>query len=479
MIVDVEDTIVAVASPPGGARRGIIRISGNQTLKCLKQAFKFEATFKTEYLRQRCSLDCELRLNEQGGSLPGKLLVWPDCRSYTRQPTAEFHTLGSPPLLQLATAAICRTGARLAEPGEFTLRAFLSGRIDLTQAEAVLAVIDSKNQSQLDSALRQLCGGLTGPFTEIRAALVTVLAELEAGLDFVEEDIEFISQADLEASLTSARNQLAAINQQIQRRNLNREALIIAIAGPPNAGKSSLFNALLGDERAIVTDTEGTTRDFVSATLHWDQLNLNLIDTAGIVERLFSPHTAAERHIDSQAQFQTRTVLDQADIVLLCLDLNNFRPRFSSMVEALNRRDPESVIAVLTKTDLEPGKASGAIAELTGLRADIGRPGPVIATSSHDLSGLEQLRQVIVANSRQCQQNGGSFVAATATRAATSLESAEDSLVSALQAAREGLGLEIVASEIRQSLDELGSVVGTVYTDEILDQIFGRFCIGK
>jgi tRNA modification GTPase len=477
MTFDIDDTIVAVASPPGGARRGIIRISGNETLERLKRAFDFSEPFEPAQLTRSCSLPCELKLRDQA-RLPGKLLVWPDCHSYTRQPSAEFHTLGSPPLLQLATAAICRCGARLADRGEFTLRAFLSGRIDLTQAEAVLAVIDSKEQSQLESALRQLSGGLAAPLANIRTTLISVLAELEAGLDFVEEDIEFISQAELEASLTHARNQLAAINEQIRQRHLNREACMIALVGPPNAGKSSLFNALLEDYKAIVTNVEGTTRDFVSANVRWNQCDLTLIDTAGVAELMFS-NAATDRAIESQAQFHTERVIDQSDVVLLCLDVASFRQQAGGLFELLNSRDPQSVIVVLTKTDLEPAGSTLAIAECAGLLTSRGYSGQVIATSSQDLSGLEQLRQTLVAHSRKREQMESSFVATTATRAATSLESAERSLVSALRAAEEDLGLEIVAAEIRQSLDELGTVVGTVYTDDILDQVFGRFCIGK
>ncbi len=478
MTFDVEDTIVAVASPPGGALRGIIRISGDDTLLCLERAFDFSEAARPTQLTQRCSFACELKLGDRA-RLPGKLLVWPDRRSYTRQPSAEFHTLGSPPLLQLATAAICRAGARLAQRGEFTLRAFLSGRIDLTQAEAVLAVIDSQEQSQLENALRQLSGGLAGPLAEIRAALISVLAELEAGLDFVEEDIEFISQADLETALVNVRNQLATINEQIRQRNLNREAPVIALVGPPNAGKSRLFNTLLQDNKAIVTNVEGTTRDFISATVRWDQIDVNLIDTAGVAAEFLGPLPDFNSDVETQAQFQTRSVVAQADTLLLCLDIVNFRQQVFRMLKVLNRDDPRSAITVLTKSDLAPDSVPGAIVELKRILKSRGYEGQIIPTSAQDLSGLDSLRWAIVASSRARQQLECSVVATTATRAATSLESAEKSLASALMAAREELGLEIVAAEIRQSLDELGTVVGTVYTDDILDQVFGRFCIGK
>jgi tRNA modification GTPase len=191
------DTIAAIASAPGGAARGIVRLSGPGVLDCLKRSFVIadEQCSSLEAILAAHAVRGTLRLPTT--RLPCELYYWPGARSYTREPLAELHTLGSPPLLASALAALCQAGARLAQPGEFTLRAFLAGRLDLTQAEAVLGVIDARGRTQLDAALAQLAGGLSAPLGRLRERLIDLLAHLEAGLDFVEEKIEFISSAEL------------------------------------------------------------------------------------------------------------------------------------------------------------------------------------------------------------------------------------------------------------------------------------------
>ena len=183
-------------------------------------------------------------------SVPCDLFLWPTDRSYTREPVAELHTIGSPPLLQAALAAVCRAGARLAEPGEFTLRAFLAGRIDLTQAEAVLGVIDAARRNELDAALAQLAGGLARPLHQLRDDLLQLLAELEAGLDFVEEDIRFISQQEVARTAASGSELLEDVAKQMTSRLHGESFPQVALVGPPNAGKSSLFNAMVTTVRS-------------------------------------------------------------------------------------------------------------------------------------------------------------------------------------------------------------------------------------
>ena len=278
--IDIEDTIAAIASPPGNAMRGIVRISGPNTVKVIDGLFAPTTGRLLSSIRKTDALagvfqvpdgkfagsdslgESKLQNRTRAISIPGNLLIWPTRQSYTRQPTAEFHTVGSTPILQMVLNAVCHAGARLAKPGEFTLRAFLTGRIDLTQAEAVLAVIDSDGQQQLDIALQQLAGGLAGPLGDIRGQLMGTLAELEAGLDFVEEDIEFISQAELTNQLTVANDQLTKIVNQISSRDLASDSVKAVLYGMPNSGKSSLFNALTQSETAIVTKVPGTDNGF-------------------------------------------------------------------------------------------------------------------------------------------------------------------------------------------------------------------------
>ena len=261
-----DDTIAAIASPTGSGRRGIVRISGPEVAKIVAASFQFDDNGSPQNLtdiKRAARLTGSIKLSHD--LLPCTLLFWPDERSYTRQPSAEIHTFGSTPLLEMTLQRLCEHGARLAEPGEFTLRAFLSGRMDLTQAEAVLAVIDAESGKKLSIALDQLSGGLAGPLAETKLKLMNVLAELEAGLDFVEEDIEFIASDQIVAALSDGLKHLETIEQQISQRDDDDQSFKVAFFGLPNAGKSSLFNALIGSENAIVTDQAGTTTDFVTA----------------------------------------------------------------------------------------------------------------------------------------------------------------------------------------------------------------------
>ena len=264
--LDVDDTIAAIASAPGSGLRGIVRVSGPQTVELVEALFESYDSHSFPNRLRPTSTRGQLAVDE-GLKVDIDLYLWPTKRSYTRQPTAEFHLVGSRPVLEMVLNRLCGCGARLARPGEFTLRAFLSGRIDLTQAEAVLAVIDSSGEQQLDTALRQMAGGLAGPLGAIRDDLMGTLAELEAGLDFVEEDIEFITHSQLLEQLERAGQKLEKIQQQISLRDRGAEAPRVVLWGEPNSGKSSLFNALLGTQESIVTEVAGTTTDFLVGEL--------------------------------------------------------------------------------------------------------------------------------------------------------------------------------------------------------------------
>ncbi|HND54323.1 MAG TPA: 50S ribosome-binding GTPase, partial [Pirellulaceae bacterium] len=290
---DPSDTIAAIASAPGGSLRGVVRISGPDCLECVRALFRPTraksvdaaspsasfATLKRDSATTRDTLRSDDEPSAAGparviaglvalpapwGELPVELYWWPGVRSYTRQPTAEFHTLGSPPLVGALLAAACRSGARLAEPGEFTLRAFLAGRLDLTQAEAVLGVIDARGRTELDVALRQLAGGLAQPLQRARSELLDLLARLEAGLDFVEEDIEFVTAAELDEACQAIERLLSDVAARMRTRETAGGELRVALRGWPNVGKSSLLNALAGRTAALVSGVPGTTRDYVA-----------------------------------------------------------------------------------------------------------------------------------------------------------------------------------------------------------------------
>lgn len=457
---DVDDTIVAIASAPGQAVRGIVRISGPQMAACLDSLFRPDDGIAIANRKDNAAITGQVPVFDDN-HLKADVLVWPTERSFTRQPTAEIHTVGSTPILQQIVSFACKHGARLAKPGEFTLRAFLSGRIDLTQAEAVLAVIDAEGDRQLSTALHQLAGGLAGPLGKIRDDLMSILAELEAGLDFVEEDIEFISQSDLEHQLQDAFRQLKKIAEQISRRDVAVDGAKVVLTGLPNSGKSSLFNALTQTQNAIVTEIAGTTTDFNSARVELNSSAFELIDTAGFELTLNKPEEA----VMGQAQTFRQQQQEQADLRLLCID-------GSKELTAWDRQQisqaQTSTIVVVTKSDL----VSTPVALLEGC------PFPVVQTSVFDPASLMELRQQI-GESLTASPASESVVGSTVMRAKDSLEEAQQCVQRALESSQQQFGEELVAAEIRQSLEGLGQVAGTVYTDDILDLVFGRFCIGK
>jgi tRNA modification GTPase len=510
MTYHLDDTIAAIASAAGGAARGIVRISGpsavDQVAKCFtpddgrpldqvkrasaiagQVALALDHTALDHTALDHTALDhTELDHTELDNAelrqMPCDLFLWPTERSYTRQPVAELHTFGSPPLLRALLATLCNSGARLAEPGEFTLRAFLAGRIDLTQAEAVLGVIDAQHTDQLQIALGQLAGGLAAPLQQLRDELLHLLAEIEAGLDFVEEDIEFISADEVTARLQAVTAHLREISTKLSSRSVDAVDYQVVLFGPPNAGKSSLFNAMiaryarpnsLGEQTrptAIVSPERGTTRDYLVAPIDLARAICELVDTAGIESSLATnegdsnpPQLAAQ--ITAAAQNLSSAVRQQATLRALCIDIDSF-------AEVDNHtRNGACDLVIVTKADQ---------ADLPWALPSTAIPVPVVVTSSVTGQGLDDfrdaLRQLLLTTNHADQ---GVAVAATADRCRDSLRTAEAAVSRASGIAETRGGNELVAAELRAAVAELGKIVGAVYTDDILDRIFSTFCIGK
>jgi len=435
--------------------RGIVRLSGPNVVSCLQGCFAADDETSLEDIHHSMCLTGRFKADTLSCDLPCDLYLWPTSRSYTRQPSAEIHTVGSPPLLESVISTVCGSGARLAQPGEFTMRAFLAGRLDLTQAEAVLGVIDAAGQHELRTALAQLAGGLAKPLHDLRDQLLDLLAHLEAGLDFVEEDIEFISPAEVQQKLIDAIDVVNGIIQRIRDRSDRLPERRVVLTGWPNVGKSSLLNALAGRQVAIVSDQSGTTRDYLTGTVEVAGVPIRLIDTAGIDEQhpSQSPLALAQRHSSEQSV--------QAHLRLFCIDSTR---RLNLWEREQIGQQVESTLIVLTKCD-QPSSTDF--------------DGQAVRTSSSTGDGLEELRMRIRDRLVQSAGDDAAVLGTTGARCAESLRLAMDSLKRALSANGNELGEELVASEIRLALDELGRVVGVVYTDDILDRIFGRFCIGK
>ncbi len=470
----LDDTIAAIASPPGGAARGMVRISGPRTLEVVRRFFqpddRTELSPPASWETGRPSaMAGSLRLPQMASPLPCELYLWPAGRSYTKAAVAELHTLGSPPLLQSVLNALCAAGARLAEPGEFTLRAFLAGRIDLTQAEAVLGVIDAVDPDELDVALSQLAGGLAGPLHALRDGLLDLLAHLEAGFDFADEDLPFITADQLRRQLAEALGHVARLARQMDCREETAGAIRAVLVGWPNTGKSSLFNALAGDADALVCQRPGTTRDYLTADLDLDGVKCQLIDTAGL--QIQSDGSAAVADVSGSVQQAAQMVSLQqsrrAHVRIFCLDSTRGPNDWER--NELVRTDDHRRIVVLTKIDA---------------RRETGHTEDGLPTSSMTGEGIDALREALRgavltagASGGLCQQYG--VVAGTAARCRQSLRLAAESLKRAQEIVCAGGGEELVAAEIRVALQELGKVVGAVYTDDLLDRIFSRFCIGK
>jgi tRNA modification GTPase len=452
----LDETIVAIASPLGGAARGIVRLSGLNVRGCLEKCFRPEPPQNLASATCAVVVQGVLWLEGIASPAPCELYLWPGKRSYTGQPVAEVHTLGSPPMLEAVVRAACHGGARPAEPGEFTLRAFLAGRIDLTQAEAVLGVIDAAGTAELDAALKQLAGGLAAPLRRLRDDLLELLAHLEAGFDFADEDLPFITADELLSQLRAASLQVDEMVKKLAFRGESAARVRVALVGPPNAGKSSLFNALSGRPGAIVSDIAGTTRDYLTAELDLDGVKCELIDTAGIDDDTTCGPAAG---IESAAQLVTQEQSRTAHVRVVCVEAA--REKEATTGKAASSEQ----IVVLTKCDR--------------IGAQHISDASTIPTSALTGVGTHELKSAIREAVLRASIPQSEVVAGTAVRCGESLRLAAASLDRAQAAVSAGLGEELIATEVRFALHELGKVAGTVYTEDVLDRIFSRFCIGK
>jgi tRNA modification GTPase len=442
MIPHSDDTIVALSSAPGGAARAIVRLSGPQALTIARTLFSSSTEIQPDCRR---ASDGELRLPGVHSSLPCDLYFCPAPRTYTGQEMVELHTLGSPPLVELLIAELMRAGARSAQPGEFTLRAFLAGKLDLPRAEAVLGVIEAGNRTELKQALTQLAGGVTRPLDGLRDDLLNLLADLEAGLDFADEDIQFIEREQLLLRISKGLAQLTLLQKQLDQRSVSARPFRVVLAGRPNAGKSSLFNALTGGQ-ALVSAESGTTRDYLVQKLNLDGMTIELVDTAGW-------QTTADT-INDQAQTLGKEQAEQCDLLLLCVEADASPTDAEQAI--LDQRHPPALL-VGTKCDLSKLTADLATSAITG-------------------AGLPELRAELAERAKAHAQPA----------MAPSLSRCRGHVATCLEHLRRAHELtlfeepaELLALEVRGALDQLGEMVGAVYTDDLLDRIFSRFCIGK
>ncbi len=465
----LNDTICAIATPLGEGGVGIVRISGEKamdiaaSLAVLRSGIPL-ASAAGHTLHHADILDPSD--STRHAPLDEALVaVMHGPKSYTGEDVVELQCHGGMVILQTICEALVRAGARLAEPGEFTKRAFLNGRLDLAQAEAVLDTIRAKTAGSLRIAQEQLRGALSHEIDTVRETLIGLLAHVEAGIDFVEEDIAFIPTAELTTGLQRSHGTVSHLLAHSREGRILREGVTAAIIGRPNVGKSSLLNALLKTDRAIVTAIPGTTRDVLEEALNIRGIPVRLLDTAGIRD------TADP--VEQEGVQRSRTAQRQADLVLIVLDGSAplTEEDRSLLREAPPDKDQKRLV-VVNKVDL-PSRNDPALLPSEGPDC------AVVKVSAKTGDGLDDLRDRIRALLLRPDLESRETVLITHLRHQTALQRTLDSLGAALASIDAKAAGELIAMDLRAAIDALGEITGAVSTDDILDRIFREFCIGK
>ncbi len=451
-------TIAALATPPGTAGLAVIRISGDDALRCTAAVFhgKDLASVPTHTAHYGSVRDA-------AGTLIDEVIatVFRAPRSYTGEDSVEISCHGGSAVTRGVLAALLETGARHAEPGEFTRRAFLNGRMDLVQAEAVADLIHAQSRDAHRASMEQLEGALSAHVREIREKLMHAASMLELSLDFVEEDVSFLSAEELLELVREADRSIGTALDSFGTGRLVREGVRVALMGLPNVGKSSLLNALLETDRAIVTDIPGTTRDFIEEPLLLRGQLFRFIDTAG----LRSTGDIVER----EGIARTHAIMREADIVCMLSEATEGQRGHDALSELFPAFRPEQeVLRLYTKSDLIDA----------GLRDVL--PGAGIPVSVRDKVLLDQLRDRLSEIGRDmCRPTERARILVTNARHADCLRKGRAALQRAVAALGAGRTEEFVAIDVREAIEALGEMIGEVTSDDVLNGIFSRFCIGK
>ncbi len=471
----LEDTICAIATPVGEGGIGIVRLSGPHALAIASRLIRLRsgaslssvATHKL-YLADllipasdQPSVSCvERNLSSVVPLLDEALIVYMKApRSFTAEDVVEIQSHGGALVLAALCKACIAAGARLAEPGEFTKRAFINGRLDLSQAEAVLDTIRAKSAAGLNAAQRQLRGDLGREVEHTRATLLMALAHVEAGIEFVEEDIAFLQREELLRVVSDAANIVQKLEATAQQGRILRDGARVVIVGRPNVGKSSLMNRLLREDRSIVTAIPGTTRDVIEESINVGGVSINLADTAGIRQ--------SSDVVEQEGIRRTRSAQTEADLVLIVID--GSVPLTSEDREVVKSAMEQKHVVVINKSDL-PSRVG------EDLRALGDRAYPISAKTG---LGIDRVRATIRSELISSGLEANEDVTVTNVRHAAALRRAADSLQQALESVRHGMAGEFISMDVRAAADALGEITGTITTDEILERIFSEFCIGK
>lgn len=457
---NLDDTISAIATASGRSGIGVVRVSGSKSL------FIIEQLFRPREQRPLCANTARVGhiFDPQSGEIVDEAVVtfFQKPKSYTGDDLVEISCHGSPVILRRVLELTIEQGARLAHPGEFTLRAFLNGRIDLTQAEAVRDLIEAQTLHQAKVAVQQLQGSLSKQLQPIKEALKEMIVHLETAVEFVEDDVKPESLDLMTAKLDDLLKELTILEQSFGYGRILREGIELVIIGRPNVGKSSIFNRLLNKDRAIVTDIPGTTRDTLSDAVSIAGIPVHITDTAGI--------RSATDPVEKLGVIRTRTAMTDADLILVVLD----------GADELTQED----LSILSETHLFPRlialNKSDLPSRFTPDRIEsVASNSPCISVSALTGLGIEELRKKIVEMVTQHSNVAIENVILTNSRHHELIVHVIESLKEARKAAEEGYSEEVVLVGLHQGLRLLGEITGETTIEDILDKIFSTFCIGK
>ena len=467
------DTIVALSTPPGAGALAVIRLSGTAAVAITAGVF----SKKTLAAQLGHTLHYGTLRDPESGAILDEVVValYLAPRSFTREDVVEISCHGSDYVVRQVLSLMLRRGARLAEAGEFTKRAFLSGAMDLAQAEAVADLIAADSALSHRVALNQLRGGFSQELRELRARLIKFAALLELELDFGEEDVEFADRTGLALLLAEVRGVVAGLLRSFELGNVIKNGITAVIAGRPNAGKSTLLNALLREERAIVSAIPGTTRDFIEDVVSIDGLRFRFVDTAGLRD-----NPADE--VEAIGVQRTRQRVRQAAMLLYLFDLTEMTPaevraEIAELTIGLNL----PVLAVGNKTDLATTESLAAFETAFEASQPAAVPlMPLVVLAAGQNHGLDTLHRALLTQVRGAGlENTASATIVTNVRHARALETAATHLASVQAGLDTGLGTELLAADLRHALAALGEITGQISSEDLLTSIFTQFCIGK
>ena len=457
----IDDTIAAIATAPGEGGIGIIRISGEKSLKVAQSIFKSKSgklikDYNTRTLIYGTIVDGEKVIDEV------LLAYMKGPNSYTAEDVIEINCHGGFISVKKILELILSKDVRLAEAGEFTKRAFLNGRIDLSQAEAIIDVIKSKTDMAHEVAQNQLEGNLAKKIKDLRMNVTEVLAHLEVSIDFSEEDVEEITYQTLEEKALALKNEIKKLYDTAESGKILRDGLKTVIVGKPNVGKSSLLNSILGENRAIVTDIAGTTRDVIEEFVNIKGIPLKIVDTAGIRE--------TEDVVEKIGVEKSREFFSTADIVIMVLDAS--RKLSQEDTEILENLENKKTIVLLNKMDLEPQIELEKIKEFVNSE-------DIIKISALKHQGIEELQDKIESMVYHGSVKNSSNLIITNSRHKDALFKAYESINDAINAIEQRMPYDFIEVDFKNIWDYLGYINGDTVREDLLDTIFANFCIGK